>query len=459
MISVVQPTGAMSLLSQLEAESLSRYSQGDLYDLYRNCSLAVLNSGTIPDNSSELLDKFRDFEINVIRNERGVKLEMINPPQSAFVDGTIISSIQNNLCSVLRDIVKIATYKMHLKENSAKGVPLAKFRTNEIFNMLRHAESLHSGQDPNIVVCWGGHAINKTEYDYAFAVGRELGLREFDICTGCGPGAMEAPMAGAVVGYAMQKFRHGRFIGLTEPSIIAAEPPNPFVNELVILHDIEKRLEAFVRFGHTMIIFPGGPGTAEELLYILAIKLRRENRHEPLPLILTAPKESAAYMESLDNFVGNVLGDNARRLYRIIIDDPIEVAREARKSLDMVREHRTLNSDAYCFNWSLEIPEELQEPFEATHENMASLNLHRNQEPCELAAALRRAFSGIVAGNVKEAGMKRIAEKGPFIIKGDQDIMSAMDQLLTDFVAQKRFMLSHEEYVPCYKISVDEDQS
>ena len=90
---------------------------------------------------------------------------------------------------------------------------------------------------------------------------------------------------------------------------------------------------------------------------------------------------------------------------------------------------------------------------------MASLNLHRNQEPCELAAALRRAFSGIVAGNVKEAGMKRIAEKGPFIIKGDKDIMSAMDQLLTDFVAQKRFMLSHEEYVPCYKISVDEDQS
>lgn len=459
MISVVQPTGAMSLLSQLEAESLSRYSQGDLYDLYRNCSLAVLNSGTITDNSSELLDKFRDFEINVIRNERGVKLEMINPPQSAFVDGTIISSIQNNLCSVLRDIVKIATYKMHLKENSAKGVPLTKFRTNEIFNMLRHAESLYPGQDPNIVVCWGGHAINKMEYDYAFEVGRELGLREFDICTGCGPGAMEAPMAGAVVGYAMQKFRSGRFIGLTEPSIIAAEPPNPFVNELVILHDIEKRLEAFVRFGHAMIIFPGGPGTAEELLYILAIKLRRENRHEPLPLILTAPKESAAYMESLDNFVANVLGDNARRLYRIIIDDPIEVAREARKSLDMVREHRTLNSDAYFFNWSLEIPEELQEPFDATHENMASLNLHRNQEPCELAAALRRAFSGIVAGNVKEAGMKRIAEKGPFIIKGDKDIMSAMDQLLTDFVAQKRFMLSHEEYVPCYKISVDEDQS
>ena len=43
MISVVQPTGATSLLSQLEAESLSRYSQGDLYDLYRNCSLACFS--------------------------------------------------------------------------------------------------------------------------------------------------------------------------------------------------------------------------------------------------------------------------------------------------------------------------------------------------------------------------------------------------------------------------------
>lgn len=454
MISVVQPTGAMSLLSQLESESLSRYSQGDLYDLYRNCSLAVLNSGVITDNSQELLSKFKDFEINVIRNERGVKLELINPPESAFVDGTIISSIQNNLCSVLRDIVKIATYKMHLKENVEKGVSLAKFRTNEIFTMLRHALALIPGKEPNIVVCWGGHAINKIEYEYAYKVGRELGLRGFDICTGCGPGAMEAPMSGAVMGYAMQKYRKGRFIGLTEPSIIAAEPPNPYVNELVILHDIEKRLEAFVRFGHSMIIFPGGPGTAEELLYILAIKLCKENRHEPLPLILTAPRESAAYMESVDNFIGKVLGDNARRLYKIIIDNPEEVAREIRRNIDMVRDHRIVNSDAYFFNWSLKIPEELQEPFEATHENMGNLNLHREQDSSALACNLRRAFSGIVAGNVKEAGMREIEKHGPFILKGDTDIMSAMDELLTDFITQKRFMLSNEEYKPCYKISV-----
>ena len=57
---------------------------------------------------------------------------------------------------------------------------------------------------------------------------------------------------------------------MTEPSIIAAEPPNPLVNELIIMPDIEKRLEAFVRIAHGIII-SCGVGTAEELLYLLGI--------------------------------------------------------------------------------------------------------------------------------------------------------------------------------------------
>ena len=98
-----------------------------------------------------------------------------------------------------------------------------------------------------MVVCWGGHSINENEYLYARRVGNQLGLRELNICTGCGPGAMEAPMKGAAVGHAQQRYKDSRFIGMTEPSIIAAEPPNPLVNELIIMPDIEKRLEAFVR--------------------------------------------------------------------------------------------------------------------------------------------------------------------------------------------------------------------
>ena len=98
-------------------------------------------------------------------------------------------------------------------------------------------------------------------------------LRGVNICTGCGPGAMKGPMKGAAVGHSKQRIRAGRYIGLTEPGIIAAEPPNPIVSELVILPDMEKRLEAFVRIAHSIIVFPGGVGTLEEILYLLGILL------------------------------------------------------------------------------------------------------------------------------------------------------------------------------------------
>ena len=95
-IQVVWPSGAMSLLTQFEADKISLKSQGELYDLYRNCSLAVLNSGNLTDNSKELLDNYRSFEIDVVRNERGLKLELINPPKSAIVDGKVIKTLQKH---------------------------------------------------------------------------------------------------------------------------------------------------------------------------------------------------------------------------------------------------------------------------------------------------------------------------------------------------------------------------
>ena len=63
-VKVVWPKGSMALLTQLEADSISLNSQGELYDLYRNCSLAVLNSGNLTDNSKELLENYQpDFEL------------------------------------------------------------------------------------------------------------------------------------------------------------------------------------------------------------------------------------------------------------------------------------------------------------------------------------------------------------------------------------------------------------
>ncbi|MBG0751593.1 LOG family protein ygdH [Pectobacterium carotovorum subsp. carotovorum PCCS1] len=442
----------MDLLSQLEVDMLKSTASSDLYRLFRNCSLAVLNSGSQTDNSKELLSRYEDFDINVLRRERGVKLELVNPPEDAFVDGNIIRALQANLFAVLRDILfvngQIASAGRYQNLNLENSAHI----TNLVFSILRNAKALHVGEEPNMVVCWGGHSINEIEYLYARKVGSQLGLRELNICTGCGPGAMEAPMKGAAVGHAQQRYKEGRFIGMTEPSIIAAEPPNPLVNELIIMPDIEKRLEAFVRIGHGIIIFPGGVGTAEEFLYLLGIMMNPENSEQVLPIILTGPEESADYFRVLDEFIVGTLGRQARRYYSIIINDAAEVARQMKKAMPLVKESRRHTGDAYSFNWSLRIAPDLQLPFEPTHENIADLNLHPNQPAEELAAALRRAFSGIVAGNVKEVGIQAIEQRGPYKIHGDPQMMKSMDTLLQGFVAQQRMKLPGSAYIPCYEI-------
>src|SRR4029079_9414142 len=122
-------------------------------------------------------------------------------------------------------------------------------------------------------------------------------------CAGCGPAAMKGPMKGATIGHAKQRIRDCSYIGVTEPGIIAAESPNPIVNQLVIMPDMEKRLEAFIRIGHGFVVFPGGVGTAEELLYLLGILMHPGNREIPCPLILTGPATSHAYFHEFVSFV------------------------------------------------------------------------------------------------------------------------------------------------------------
>jgi hypothetical protein len=82
---------------------------------------------------------------------------------------------------------------------------------------------------------------------------------------------------------------------------------------------------------------------------------------------------------------------------------------------------------------------------------MAQLELRRAMPAHELAANLRRAFSGIVAGNVKDSGIRAIEEHGPFELHGDRDVVGMLDQLLTAFAAQRRMKLAGE-YRPCYRL-------
>lgn len=441
--------GPMSQLSQLEVDRLNIGKNKELHRLFRNCCLAVLNSGAEIDDFKQMFEPFQDFEVELVRRERGVKIALTNPPKLAFVDGVLIKGVHEHLFAVLRDIVfmgaRLESHQLDLNDPT--------HLTHTVFDMLRNAQALSQDNEPNMVVCWGGHSIGDVEYKYTKEVGYQLGLRGQNICTGCGPGAMKGPMKGATIGHAKQRMTSGRYLGLTEPSIIAAEPPNPIVDELVIMPDIEKRLEAFVRIAHAIVIFPGGVGTAEELLYLLGIMLNEKNQNQVLPIILTGPKQSEAYFHALDEFIGNTLGPAAQELYTIIIDDPIAVGTFIKEQQKAVKEFRKSTGDSYHFNWSLKIEPEFQLPFEPTHENMAALNLHLNQPRANLAASLRRAFSGIVAGNVKAEGVQRVEVNGPFLLDGDAQLMDMMDDLLVSFVAQHRMKIpGGDPYEPCYKV-------
>jgi hypothetical protein len=208
------PAGILNTLSRHEVERLHDASRGDLADLVRRCALAVLNSGNESDDAEALIEQYRDFKIEVQQVNRGLRLELINAPGSAFVDGTIIEGIRELISAVIRDLVyfdsEISGHKHH-DLSTSPGI------TNAVFEMLRNAQSLVPQVEPDLVVCWGGHSIRRTEYEYTKQCGYELGLRNLNIITGCGPGAMKGPMKGATIAHSKQRVKSRRYIGISEP--------------------------------------------------------------------------------------------------------------------------------------------------------------------------------------------------------------------------------------------------
>lgn len=446
--STIAAQGGMTLLSQEEVNKMMEVGKGGVHELFRKCCLAVLNHDAKEDDAMAVLERYPDFNVSLVPRERGIHLRFENAPAQAFVDGKMISGIRDSIFSVLRDIVFQSTDKGVGNYDLNDSFDI----TNFVFEILRRGEVHQFGSEPNLVVCWGGHAISRVEYSYTKDIGYQLGLRGADICTGCGTGAMKGPMKGANVGHSKQRIKNGRYIGLTEPGIIAAEAPNPIVNHLVIMPDIEKRLEAFVRLGHGIIVFPGGVGTAEEILYLIGILSNDKNKGMPFPFIMTGPKESADYFHKIDEFIRFALGDEVAELYEIIIDDPEAVAIKMMDGLDAVKLYRTKNKISYYFNWGLHIDSSFQFPFIPSHENMAGLELFLDKPVEELSASLRRAFSGIVAGNVKEFGVQQIKEKGVYQINGDKELMEKLDDLLQSFIAQKRMKLPGSVYTPVFEV-------
>ena len=88
----------------------------------------------------------------------------------------------------------------------------------------------------------------------------ELGC---DIVTGGGPGLMEAANEGAAISRGTRKTRS---FGLT--IAIPYEKANPYLDSVTAHRTFFSRLHHFVRMSQAFVIFPGGIGTALELLMV-----------------------------------------------------------------------------------------------------------------------------------------------------------------------------------------------
>ena len=208
-----------------------------------------------------------------------------------------------------------------------------------------------------------------------------------------------------------------------------------------------------MRLAHTIIVFPGGVGTVEEILYLLSLLMHPDNE-EAIPLVLAGPESCRGYFQELERFLVDCLGDGVRNHYRVFVGAPDEVGRAARAATDGVHALRRSAGQAYYFNWELQIPADLQAPFIPTHEAMAALDLHADLPKHQLASRLRCVFSGLVSGNVKAFGIEQVRLHGPYKLSGDRKFVAAMDRLLKVMVREKRMKLvaQADDYQPCYQL-------
>ena len=89
--------------------------------------------------------------------------------------------IRELLESVLRDILFTGERcpEEELKDADSATQPMS-------FSIFRNAHTVQAMQEPDMVVCWGGHSISEEEYKYTKEVGYQLEIRGLNIYTGCG---------------------------------------------------------------------------------------------------------------------------------------------------------------------------------------------------------------------------------------------------------------------------------
>ncbi|MFH1049649.1 MAG: TIGR00730 family Rossman fold protein [bacterium] len=115
--------------------------------------------------------------------------------------------------------------------------------------------------------------------------------QRYHICTGGGPGIMEAANRGAIDA-------GGKSVGLNI-SLPFEQYPNPYLSKGLNFefHYFFMRKLWFVMLAHGMVVFPGGFGTLDELMEVLTLRQTHKTT-KPMPILLY----STEFWKNLINF-------------------------------------------------------------------------------------------------------------------------------------------------------------
>ena len=130
----------------------------------------------------------------------------------------------------------------------------------------------------NNVTVFGSARIKPTDplYNDAYELGKSLSNSGYNVFTGGGPGIMSAANKGAYEG-------KSKSIGLNI-DLPQEQSSNPYLDENITFDYFFSRKVMLVKYSSACVYFPGGYGTADELMEVLT--LMQTNKMKKVPIIL-----------------------------------------------------------------------------------------------------------------------------------------------------------------------------
>ena len=147
----------------------------------------------------------------------------------------------------------------------------------------------------NNVTVFGSARIKPTDplYNDAYELGKSLSNSGYNVFTGGGPGIMSAANKGAYEG-------KSKSIGLNI-ELPQEQSSNPYLDENITFDYFFSRKVMLVKYSSACVYFPGGYGTADELMEVLT--LMQTNKMKKVPIILYDSKFWASLLLWIEHSV------------------------------------------------------------------------------------------------------------------------------------------------------------